>query len=169
MDAIPRIYKYLKIKTVKKRILKYGPYIFILLWGYAATVKLWNWENSRREMYLQPFPDWIGDILFWLIPLIELAIVGLLLYQATILRGIQATIVLLSIFTIYFIFGIGRVFGKIPCACGGILIGMGHKEHIFFNLLFITLGIYTWVLARKSLPHSDVSVDGARGEGSKKQ
>lgn len=154
---------------MKKRILTYSPYAFILLWGYAASIKLWNWQTSRREMHMQPFPDWVGDILFWLVPLIELSLVALLFYPATMLRGIQASVVLLSIFTIYLALGIGRAFGKVPCACGGILSGMGHVEHIIFNLLFIILGIYTWVLALKSLPHSDVGVDGARREGSNNQ
>lgn len=154
---------------MKKRIVTYSPYAFILLWGYAATVKLWNWNTSRREMHLQPFPDWMGDILFWLVPLVELTIVVLLLYHVTMLRGIQASVILLCVFTIYLALGLGRAFGKVPCACGGILSGMGHREHILFNLLFIGLGIYTWVLARKSLPHSAVSVDAGRKEGSKNQ
>src|SRR5690606_33812320 len=106
---------------MKKRIVTYSPYAFILLWGYAATVKLWNWETSRREMHLQPFPDWMGDILFWLVPLVELTIVVLLLYHVTMLRGIQASVILLCVFTIYLALGLGRVFGKVPCACGGIL------------------------------------------------
>lgn len=146
---------------MKKKVIKYSSYIFLLLWGYAAVLKLYNWGNSRREMLLQPFPDWLANILFWFIPLLELGIVVLLLQRRTMLRGIQASVVLLGVFTIYFALAAGRAFGSVPCACGGILSGMRHEEHIIFNLAFIALGIYAWVLARKGSTSSDAKEEKA--------
>lgn len=157
------------MKNISKHIINSGRYGFILLWGYAAVVKLYNWENSRREMLQQPFPYWMSNILFWLVPLVELALVVLLLYRSTLMLGIKASVVLLSIFTLYLALGLGRAFGKIPCACGGILSGMGHEVHIVFNLLFVAVGIIAWVLAQhKGIP-GEVLHRVSRKEGSKNQ
>ena len=139
-------------------------YAFILLWGYAASIKLWNWEQSRREMHLQPFPDWMGDILFWLIPLIELVLVYILIHQNTAKRGIQLSILTLGAFTVYLVLAVGKAFGKIPCACGGILSNMAHGQHIAFNLLFIAVGIFSLVLAPYGRP-GDVLHSARRKEG----
>lgn len=139
-------------------------YAFILLWGYAASIKLLNWEQSRREMHLQPFPDWMGDILFWLVPLVELVLVYLLIHQHTVKRGIQLSVITLSVFTAYLLLAVGKAFGKIPCACGGILSHMGYREHIVFNLLFIAVGIITLVLAPYGRP-GDVLHSARRKEG----
>ncbi|WP_169305722.1 MauE/DoxX family redox-associated membrane protein [Sphingobacterium alkalisoli] len=141
----------------RKNILTLAQYSFILLWGYAATIKLWNWDQSQREMHLQPFPGWMADILFALIPLLELGIVYLLINRKTVERGIQLSVLLLSAFTLYLVLAVGSAFGKIPCACGGILSNMGHLEHIAFNLLFIAVGIITLVLAHSSRLRDDVS------------
>lgn len=152
---------------MKKSILKYSPYIFILLWGFAAIVKLYNWDSSRREMQLQIFPDWLASILFWFIPLLGLAIAGLLIQRRTTLTGIKASVILLGLFTLYLALGMSKVFGKVPCSCGGILNNASHMEHIIFNTAFIALGIYTWILAYKSRPPRDVQADAGRKEGSK--
>lgn len=152
--------------NTRRNILTIAQYSFILLWGYTATIKLWNWEQSQREMHLQPFPAWMADILFWLIPFVELAIVYLLINHHTVKRGIQLSVFLLSTFTLYLILALGRAFGKIPCACGGILSNMGHLEHIAFNLLFIAVGIITLVLAHSSRLRDDVSRRTSRKEDS---
>ncbi|MCY4781053.1 hypothetical protein ORI89_15440 [Sphingobacterium sp. UT-1RO-CII-1] len=154
---------------MNKKIIKYSPYIFILLWGYAAIVKLYNWDSSRREMQLQIFPGWLANILFWFIPLLGLIVAGLLIQRRTTLIGIKTSVGLLGLFTLYLALGAAKVFGKVPCACGGILNNASHIEHIFFNIAFIALGIYTWILASRSLPVGDVQTDAGRREGSKNQ
>ncbi|TJY62775.1 hypothetical protein FAZ19_20115 [Sphingobacterium alkalisoli] len=87
----------------------------------------------------------------------ELGIVYLLINRKTVERGIQLSVLLLSAFTLYLVLAVGSAFGKIPCACGGILSNMGHLEHIAFNLLFIAVGIITLVLAHSSRLRDDVS------------
>jgi len=56
---------------------------------------------------------------------------------------------------------LGRAFGSIPCACGGILSGMGHVAHLLFNSFFIILGCIAMVLAHKGR-HGDFANPGAR-------
>lgn len=141
----------------RKYILYIAQYAYIILWGYSATIKLWNWEISKREMHLQPFANWIADILFWLVPVIEFFILLLLINRNTLLCGIKLSVVLLTIFTGYLFLAVSQVFGKIPCACGGILSNMGHLEHIFFNILFILIGVIAFVLTHKRRLQDDVA------------
>lgn len=134
----------------RQHYINFVSWLYIALWGYAGAIKLISWGTSRREMHLQPFPHWVGDILFWFIPLLELTLVVFLLQTRTRMRALQGSITLLSIFTLYILLVLGRAFGKIPCACGGILSGMGHLEHLYFNLVFIILGWIAMIWTRRS-------------------
>ncbi|SEL57377.1 MauE/DoxX family redox-associated membrane protein [Parapedobacter koreensis] len=125
-------------------------YAFIALWGYAGSIKLIHWVQSRAEMHKQPFPAWVADILFWAIPFAELGIVALLLVPKLRVWGLRASLALITLFTLYLALVLGRAFGSIPCACGGILSGMGHAEHLAFNSLFTILGCTAMVLTHKS-------------------
>lgn len=136
-------------------------YAFIMLWAYAGSVKLINWSTSRREMHMQPFPEWLADILFWLIPVGELGIVAFLLIPQLRIWGLRASLALISLFTFYLILVLSRAFGSIPCACGGVLSGMGHTAHLIFNSFFVILGCVAMVLARRSR-HGDNANPAAR-------
>lgn len=136
-------------------------YAFIVLWAYAGSVKLINWSTSRREMHMQPFPEWLADIFFWLIPVGELAIVALLLVPQLRTWGLRASLALISLFTLYLILVLSRAFGSIPCACGGVLSGMGHTAHLIFNSFFVILGCIAMVLAHRSR-HGDYAYPDAR-------
>ena len=133
-----------------EKIIRTIAYAFTGLWGYAGFVKLINWSQSRAEMLKQPFPEGIANILFWVIPLVELGIVALLLSPKLRQWGLRASLTLITVFTLYLVLVLGRAFGSIPCACGGILSGMGHMAHLIFNSFFVILGCIAMVLAHKS-------------------
>ena len=140
-------------------------YAFLLLWGYALALKLSNIEQTKNEMAMQLFPAWVADILWWLIPAIQVVLVLLLLFRPTIDRGVQASTLLITAINIYLLLGVTKVFGSTPCACGGIWPGNNHWEHIAWNSIFMTLGILYGVLAHRSRPVRDVSADVDRKEG----
>src|SRR3546814_870665 len=83
-------------------------YTFVALWGYAGSTKLINWSQSQTEMHKQPFPEGVGDVLFWVIPLVELAIVALLLSPKLRLWGLRASLALITVFTLYLALVLGR-------------------------------------------------------------
>lgn len=139
-------------------------YAFVVLWAYAGSIKLLRWRSSRAEMHMQPFPEWMGDILFWLIPLVELGIAALLVMPEFRMWGLRASLALISVFTVYLVLVIGRAFGYIPCACGGILSGMGHTAHLLFNSIFVILGCIAMVLAHRSRHGEYASPDARRKE-----
>jgi len=140
---------------------------FILLWGSTVVLKLWDREQTKREMEMQVFPLWMSDILWWLLPSVELLLILVLLYKPTVHIGIKLSTLLISLFTIYLFLGITKFFGETPCACGGIWPSNDHWIHIGLNSIFIILGIIYWVLANKSHQKGDVPSTAGRKEGAR--
>lgn len=147
------------------KIIKVVRYAFILLWGYASITKLYSWKLSRTEMHMQIFPTWLGDILFWLIPLFELVLIFLLLDKNRTLIGLKFSTILMGLFTLYLLIGVTGIMGE-PCICAGILKSKSEFLHIIFNMVFMILGIIALVLAGKGHIENEVIFGYGRKEGS---
>lgn len=152
----------MKTKRYISTLAQYG---FILLWGCALAFKLRDIAQWQRELRMQLFPLWIADILWWVLPAVQVVLVLLLLYKPTVQTGIKLSTVLITAFNLYLLLGVTKVFGATPCACGGIWSGNDHWLHIKINSIFIALGIIYWVSARRSRPVGDVLSDVRRKEG----
>lgn len=108
---------------------------------YAAISKLSDFETSKQEMINQVFSRPVALQLVWLVPLTELIICGLLLFNRTQLTGLYASFLLMGIFSIYISITMSGVFDEIPCSCGGILKDMGYGTHLVFNLFFLCVAL----------------------------
>ncbi len=119
----------------------------IFLWVYAAMSKLINYEQSRSQMLNQVFPIAIAKFLVWVVPFTELLLSGLLSFLKTRLSGLYGSLILLISFTLYIGLVMNRVFGRIPCSCGGILNKMSWEQHLVFNIVFMMLAITAILLS----------------------
>jgi len=108
---------------------------------YAALSKLADYKVSKEQMLNQVFPDAIALQLAWLVPVIELLIVLTLVFEKTMLRGLYASLLLMTAFSIYISLTMSGLFGRTPCSCGGILKNMSYSTHLLFNLFFIILAV----------------------------
>lgn len=122
---------------------------FILLWSYAAFSKLADLDKSRSEMLNQVFPLWVADVLYWLIPAIELGLCILLMIRKTRFIGLVGSWLLISSFSIYIAVTMTGAFGRIPCSCGGILSQMSYGAHLVFNLFFVLLASLAIALSKR--------------------
>jgi len=138
---------------MKANIKQFITFLLILLWVYAASSKLLNYEESRRQMLNQVFPNTIGMILVWAVPMVELITTGLLMFHRTRLAGLNASLFLLINFTIYIALIMTGGFGRIPCSCGGIIEEMTWGQHLVFNLSFIALTLVA-ILSYPQTSHS---------------
>jgi putative oxidoreductase len=111
----------------------------IILWTYAASSKLLDFDQARTEMLEQVFPAAMAEVLAWVVPLTELAVATLLFMKHTRMTGLKMSAALLLLFSGYIIAILLGTFGRIPCACGGILGKMGWMEHLLFNVFFLDL------------------------------
>ena len=115
--------------------------IIAVLFFYASFSKLIDYDKSQWEMKNQIFPIGIAWVLTWLIPSIEIVLTFLLLFPTTRKKALWASLLLLTAFTLYIAIVMTRVFGRIPCSCGGILKNMDYGTHLIFNLFFIVLAL----------------------------
>jgi len=108
----------------------------ILLFTYTALNKLSNLEAFRFVLSSASGVGHLAGIISTGIPITELVISLLLFFKSTRLTGLYASLVTLSIFTIYIV-SLLLFSSKLPCSCGGVLSAMTWSQHIVFNLFFM--------------------------------
>ncbi len=125
--------------------------MLLLLFFYTSLSKLEDYGLFRNVLKVSPLLKPFAGIISWVLPVTEIAIVVLLFIPTMRLKGLYASFILITLFTIYLVYMI--VFTpNLPCSCGGVLRLLTWKQHIFFNLFFILLsfaGIYLYRRVRR--------------------
>jgi uncharacterized membrane protein YphA (DoxX/SURF4 family) len=132
--------------TKKRNILtEITAIFFIILFVYAATSKLLDFQKFRVQLAQSPlltaFADWVA----WIIPMIEITISLMLAFPKTRLTALYASFGLMTMFTCYII-AITRFSEYIPCSCGGVLQNMSWNAHLIFNIVFTLLPFVAIIL-----------------------
>lgn len=127
--------KQLKIKQL---IFDATAMAFILLFCYAATSKLTDFQNFQVQLAQSPMLSAFSKILSFTVPISEFLIAGLLIIKRYRLVGLILSYWMMILFTSY-IFIILNYSSYVPCSCGGVLEKLGWEEHLAFNIFFIVL------------------------------
>ena len=111
-------------------------YAFVVLFVYAAGSKLLDFETFRAQLAQSPLLSVFAGILAWMVPLVELALAGLLMFFRTRKWTLLGAFTLMVMFTsyIYFILNFSDF---VPCSCGGVLEEMTWTQHLVFNMVFM--------------------------------
>jgi len=125
---------------MKKIVLDIISFLFIVLFAYAAFSKLFEYELFRAQIGKSPMITQYAPFLAWAVPGVEILICILLLFPRTRLIGFYSSFTLMYLFTGY-IFMMLTFSPYVPCSCGGVLSGMGWKEHLYFNAAFTLLAV----------------------------
>lgn len=140
----------MKHKLPSNEVITFIPAVLLLmLWGYAAISKIAEYDKFVLQMQLAPVPlmKFLGPILGWLVPLSELALVGMLLTDRFRSLGLLLSFGLLMIFEIYIAaMLLSRL--ELPCTCGGLISKLQWKEHLVFNSVFILISIFPFLYQR---------------------
>lgn len=120
--------------------------LLIIMWAYAAVSKLLDLQNFKQALATQVFPVWMGKILVWVLPIAELGIAGLLLFQKTQLLGMYASFGLMLLFTLYVGGAVYNIYERYPCACGGLFAKLGWKKHFRLNIFLTMISIIGIIL-----------------------
>jgi hypothetical protein len=120
--------------------------LLIIMWAYAAISKLADLKGFKQALATQVFPKWIGKILVWVLPISELGIVGLLLFQKTQILGMYASFGLMLLFTLYVGGAVYNIYERTPCACGGLFAKLGWTKHFRVNLFLTAISIIGIIL-----------------------
>lgn len=111
-------------------------YLFVMLFIYAATSKLLDYENFRIQLGQSPLLSPFAGIVAWVVPGLEFLISIMLLIPKLRLVALFASFSLMAMFTAY-IYIILNYSAFIPCSCGGVLEKMTWEQHLLFNIAFI--------------------------------
>lgn len=133
---------------MKNRITDIICALLAVLFVYAASSKLFDYNQFRVQLGNSPLIALYAGVIAWVVPTVELVIVLILTVKNTRSYGLQLSLVLLIIFTGY-IAGMLLSGTHLPCSCGGVISGLSWKEHLLFNLFFMALNITGIVLEKK--------------------
>ena len=115
-------------------------FLFILLFTYAAIVKLMDLQQFSVQIGKSPMLTNFAGWLAWIVPGSELVIAGMLVIPRLRELGLYAAFTMMVMFSAYII-AILQFSVYIPCSCGGILESMGWTEHLIFNMGYVLLGL----------------------------
>lgn len=124
----------------KNTLVTFICYLYILLFVYAATSKLLDFEVFQVQLRQSPLLSSFANIISWAIPSIEIIISILLVFPKTKYWALHGAFALMVMFSAY-IYIILHYSSFVPCSCGGILEKMDWNEHLLFNLFFVLLAI----------------------------
>ena len=140
----------------KQGILRGVISFFILLWVYAATAKLLEFDDFGIQLGQSPLLSAYAGILVWLVPLSEYILSALLLLPTTRKVGLYGSLCLMTAFTTYIIIILNYA-DFVPCSCGGILEALGWTEHLIFNIACIVFALIALLFDLKLATDSSMS------------
>ncbi len=127
-----------KNSKIGKSIIIATSYLFVLLFLYAATSKLLDFETFTVQLAQSPLLSAYAGVIAWMVPGIEIVIAVLLVFPRFRILALYACFTLMVMFTAY-IYIILNFSDFIPCSCGGVLEKLSWTQHLIFNIVFIIL------------------------------
>lgn len=135
----------------KQLVIEIISFLFILLFVYAALMKLMDVEKFTVQLGQSPLLMAFAPLIAWTIPITELMVAAALIFAWSRLLGFYAAFTLMVMFTIYIIIILSFA-DHVPCSCGGILEDMEWAEHLIFNIGFVVLSVVgIWLLTKKDM------------------
>jgi len=120
----------------------------IILFLYTGIAKIMDYSVFKEQLADSPILSWAATPVAVLLPVVEFAIVLMLVIPRWLLKGLYASFVIMTLFTAYII-AMFIVAPEMPCSCGGIISELSWTQHIIFNSAFIILNGWAIYLQRK--------------------
>ncbi|MFS0491879.1 MauE/DoxX family redox-associated membrane protein [Leadbetterella byssophila] len=114
----------------------------LTLWIPVSIDKWINFEIFQNGLIRQPFSDQLGQVLSYLLPVVETATIILLVVEKWRKAGMLLSTALMAVFTCYIGLALLGAWDKLPCGCGSVISQLTWKQHFFFNLAFLLLSAY---------------------------
>jgi len=121
--------------------------LLAILFMYASLSKLLNYTTFRLQVSASPVINQFAAIV-WILPVVEIMITAMLAVNYTRKYGLYASAFLLVLFTGYICCMLVFV-EHLPCSCGGVLTKLTWKQHILFNMFFLSICLVGIVLEKK--------------------
>jgi hypothetical protein len=126
-------------------------YFFILLFLYTGVAKLMEIHQFKEQLVSSPLVGSMAGIVTWALPIGELILAVALFIPAFRMKALYATLVLMTLFTVYVIV-ILLMDNQLSCSCGGIIEELSLKQHVLFNSACVILSAVAITVARRQEP-----------------
>jgi putative oxidoreductase len=136
------------IELKRNKIVEVISALFILLFVYTATSKLIWVEDLKSILVKYPLIGNFSNLVAWSLPIVELFVALSLFIPATRLKGLFASLILMSGFTLYLIYML-LFTPSLPCTCGGMLQKLSWPQHLVLNVIYIILSLVAIRLMKK--------------------
>lgn len=124
--------------------------LIIALFFYVGFSKYLDMRGFREAMERQPLPLWSIKSVTLFLPGVEILVALFLLIPKTRLVGFYASAILMFTFTMYVGLGMAKVFGNVPCSCGGVIHKLTWPQHLVFNIFFLGVALLGIAIERRS-------------------
>lgn len=130
--------------------------VMLLFWIYVGIDKVWQLHAFKIALTQQPIISYFAPVLFWLLPVLEISLGLLLAFPSQKVQswGWKASILLISVFTVYIALGVLDVYEQKPCMCSSFLSNVTWHTHLVINSVILALSILGWVLNKSSIKHT---------------
>ena len=130
--------------------------LLILLFTYSAINKLIDHTDFINTLQTAAFFGNEYKLISWAVPITELGVVLLLIFQRTRIYGYYASVAILYTFTFYIAWMLLYT-NNLPCSCGGVLSALTWPQHLLFNIIFLLLSAIGILVLRKQNHHKSQS------------
>ncbi|PVD52229.1 hypothetical protein DC498_10930 [Terrimonas sp.] len=121
--------------------------VFIILYTYTAVNKIIDYRTFKLALVQSPVLVNHANFIAITIPIVELFVVGLLVFSNTRAMGLFFSLILITVFTLY-ISCLILFARELPCNCGGIMKALSWKQHLLVNIILIVLAAWAWIIAK---------------------
>lgn len=130
--------------------------MMLLFWIYVGIDKVWQLNAFKIALTQQPIISYFAPVLFWLLPVLEVSLGLLLAFPSQKVQswGWEASILLISVFTVYIALGVLDVYEQKPCMCSSFLSNVSWNTHLVINSVILALSILGWVLNKSFIKHT---------------
>jgi uncharacterized membrane protein YphA (DoxX/SURF4 family) len=123
-------------------------YLYTILFLYTGISKLMEYDTFKESIADSPILSPVATPVALILPWLEFSLTAMIIIPKWRLKGLYASMILMSLFTIYTT-AILLIDKDLPCSCGGIIQQLTWTQHLLFNSAFIVLAIWAIVLQKK--------------------
>ncbi|THU32926.1 hypothetical protein FAM09_26105 [Niastella caeni] len=120
----------------------------IILFLYTGIAKIMDYSVFKEQLADSPILSWAAKPVAIMLPIVEFAIVLMLVIPRWRLKGLYASFGIMTLFTVYII-AMFIIAPEMPCSCGGIMEQLSWEQHIIFNSASILLNGWAIYLLKK--------------------
>ena len=123
-----------------KKVIELSAGLLIMLFIYTALAKLLDYQIFKAQLSKSPLITEFANAIAIGLPVVEIVIVTLLVFERTRLTGFYASFFLMMLFTSYIAVMLKFSY-YIPCSCGGVLKTLTWNQHLLFNTIYIAISL----------------------------